>query len=94
MAQIKFTVCNCNTGKVLYSGIKMSGDFQALYDKLLQVANRIFFDLLSDPSVYIYGYPYWHRLNSDGFSKLLCAHGRYYFKYRDSASISYTYSII
>lgn len=94
MAQIKFTVRNCNTGKVLYSCIKMSGDFQELYDKLLQVANRILADCIHDSSMYIYNYNRWHWRHSDRFRKLLCAHGRYYFMYSDSSGYSYTYTII
>ena len=94
MAQIKFTVRNCNTGKVLYSCIKMSGDFQELYDKLLQVANRILEEHRYDYLMYIYNNSATYWWNMRPLNRLLCAHGRYYFQYSDSASISYTYSII
>ena len=93
MAQIKFTVRNNNTGKVLYSCIKATGEFQELYDKLLQMANRIFDQ--HNINTFIYGYPYYYWWNcDDGFRKLLCAYGTPYFMYTDSSSYSYTYSIL
>lgn len=94
MAQIKFTVRNCNTGKVLYSCIKMSGDFQKLYDKLLSMANRILEEHRYDNLMYIYNYYTTHWWHVRRLNRLLCAHGRYYFQYNDSSSISYTYSIV
>lgn len=93
MAKIRMTVRNNNTGKVLYSCVKASGEYNKLYSKLLCVANRIMDKYRHSYGMYIYGYYYFHWHSCDHFRKLLRAFGRPYFMYSD-VGYSYTYTII
>lgn len=86
-------VRNKTTGKILYSCIKASGEFDLLYNKLLQVANRIFAEHKNHSGYYIYNYYCSHWIGTNRLKKLLCAYNTYYFEYSDCA-YSYLYSII
>ena len=93
MAQIRMTVRNNTTGKVSYSCVKASGEYDELYSKLLCMANRILNDRHAIVGIYIYGYDSFHWRHARRFGKLLRAFGRPYFEYSD-VSYNYTYTII
>ena len=93
MARLIYTVKNVNTGSVIYSGTKATGDYQELYLKLKRTLNeildnKVFGDHVYGDRDYLYG-----RRKGSNNAIPKQAYGVPYITYKEG-SILYKYSLL
>lgn len=92
MAQLRLKVVNVNTNKVMYSGVKATGDFDDLYNCLRRSLNDIL-DHRGTREVYDDAYYAFGRRRGSNRNKPKQAYGTPYVSVKDGA-YRYTYTLV